>query len=86
MAGVQYSRPPACARVRSAEGDHILVGDACYNCGVVESRIFPEFADHAAMNRSLDALLALRDPDTVMIYGHDPGQWGENAVLSGARS
>jgi N-acyl homoserine lactone hydrolase len=74
------------ARVRSDQGDHILVGDACYNCGVAESRIFPDFADHRAMNRSLDALLALRDPDTVMVWGHDPDQWGANPVLPGARS
>ena len=25
-------------RVRSDQGDHLLVGDACYHCGVVESR------------------------------------------------
>lgn len=73
-------------RVRSAEGDHILVGDACYHCGVVESRRFPDFSDHAAMNRALDALLAVRGPDTVMVYGHDPAQWGETPVLPISRS
>src|SRR5437588_368960 len=59
------------ARVRSAAGDHILVGDACYSCEVVETRTFPSYSDAAAMNRSLDALLALRDPGTVMVFGHD---------------
>ncbi|HEX5263712.1 MAG TPA: N-acyl homoserine lactonase family protein [Phenylobacterium sp.] len=73
-------------RVRSAQGDHILVSDACYNSGVVESRIFPEFADHTAMNRSLDALLARRDAETVMIFGHDPDQWGEAALLPSLRA
>lgn len=73
-------------RVRSAQGDHILVSDACYNSEVVESRKFPEFADQAAMNRSLDALLALRDPETVMVFGHDPGQWGAAAVLPNLRA
>ena len=72
-------------RVRSAAGDHILISDACYHEGVVESRIFPAFADHAAMNRSLDSLLALRDADTVMVFGHDPGQWGERPVLPATR-
>lgn len=74
------------ARVRSTEGDHILVGDACYNCGVAESRIFPEFADHAAMNRSLDALLAMRDPGTVMVWGHDVDQWRDKPVLPRVRA
>ena len=72
-------------RVRNDQGDHILVGDACYHCGVVESRWFPEHADQPAMNRSLDALLALREPDTVMVWGHDPAQWGERPVLPTAR-
>jgi len=72
-------------RVRSGQGDHILVADACYHCGVVESRSFPEYSDRAAMNRSLDALLAVREPETVMIFGHDPDQWGDKALLPSAR-
>jgi glyoxylase-like metal-dependent hydrolase (beta-lactamase superfamily II) len=73
-------------QVRSAQGDHILVGDACYQCEVVETRAFPEFADHAAMNAALDGLLARRGPETVMVFGHDPAQWGEKPVLPTARS
>ena len=73
-------------RVRSADGDHILVGDACYHGGVVETRNFPAYSDHAAMNRSLDSLLALRGPDTVMVFGHDPTQWGERPVLRATRA
>lgn len=73
-------------RVRNAQGDHILVSDACYHADAVETRVFPEFSDHAAMNRSLDSLLALRDPETVMVFGHDPAQWGERPVLPGLRS
>lgn len=72
-------------RVRSAAGDHILVADACYNCEVVESRVFPAQSDHAAMNRALDALMALREPKTITVFGHDPAQWGETAVLPAAR-
>ncbi|HET6970933.1 MAG TPA: N-acyl homoserine lactonase family protein [Phenylobacterium sp.] len=72
-------------RVRSDRGDHILVADACYNCQVVESRDFPAYSDAAAMNRSLDDLLARREAGTVMIYGHDPDQWGEGALLPSAR-
>jgi len=72
-------------RVRNDQGDHILVGDACYHCGVVESRWFPEHADQPAMNRALDGLLALREPGTVMVWGHDPDQWGERPVLPTAR-
>ncbi|HEX7884491.1 MAG TPA: N-acyl homoserine lactonase family protein [Phenylobacterium sp.] len=73
-------------RVRSEQGDHILVGDACYHCGVVESRQFPAYSDHALMNRSLDHLLSLRDPQTVMVFGHDPAQWGETPVLPPLRA
>ena len=72
-------------RIRSEEGDHILVAAACYHAGVVETRRFPDYSDHAAMNRSLDTLLARREPRTVMVFGHDPGQWGENALLPSAR-
>ena len=43
-------------------------------------------SDHAAMNRSLDALLALREPETVMVWGHDPAQWGDAPVLPSARA
>jgi glyoxylase-like metal-dependent hydrolase (beta-lactamase superfamily II) len=72
-------------RVRSEAGEHILVGDACYHCEVVETRNFPEYSDHVAMNRSLDNLLALRDRETVLVFGHDPDQWGDRAVLPGRR-
>ncbi|HWA62578.1 MAG TPA: N-acyl homoserine lactonase family protein, partial [Caulobacteraceae bacterium] len=73
-------------RVRTEAGDHILVSDACYNAEVVQTRAFPAYSDQAAMNRSLDRLLALRGPQTVMVFGHDPGQWGESAVLPSARN
>jgi glyoxylase-like metal-dependent hydrolase (beta-lactamase superfamily II) len=73
-------------RVRNEQGDHILVADACYNCEVVETRAFPSFSDSGAMNRSLDDLLALREPETVLVFGHDPGQWGDGALLPNARA
>jgi len=73
-------------RVRSEGGDYILTSDACYFCDVVRSRSFPAFADQAAMNRSLDGLLALMEPETVMVFGHDPDQWGETPVLPTRRS
>jgi hypothetical protein len=37
------------------------------------------------MNRALDDLLARREAGTVMVYGHDPDQWGERPVLPAAR-
>jgi len=73
-------------RVKSGQGDHILTADACYNCQVVESRSFPEFSDGAAMNRSLDHLLAMREAETVMVFGHDPEQWGATPILPTARA
>ena len=68
-------------RVRSESGDHILTSDACYFCRIVETRTFPAISDHAAMNCSLDKLLGLREPETVMVFGHDPEQWGERPVV-----
>lgn len=73
-------------RVRCAQGDYLLVGDACYNSSVVESRRFPSFSDHTAMSRSLDRLLEMRSRETVMIFGHDPEQWGETPLLPATRS
>ena len=73
-------------RVRGNHGDYILVGDACYNSLVVKSRNFPNFSDHTEMNRSLDKLLAMRGRTTAMIFGHDPEQWGETAILPSTRS
>ena len=72
-------------RVRGEGSDHILTADACYFCDVVRTRTFPPFADPAAMNRSLDALLDLMEPETVMVFGHDPDQWGEAPVLPTSR-
>jgi N-acyl homoserine lactone hydrolase len=73
-------------RVRGPQGDHILIADACYNSQAAETRSFPAFADQAAMNRSLDNLIALAAPDTVLVYGHDPAQWGEAPVLPSLRT
>jgi N-acyl homoserine lactone hydrolase len=73
-------------RVRSEAGDHILTADACYFCQVVETRRFPAFSDPVQMNKSLDRLLALREPETVMVFGHDPAQWNGKPILPTARA
>ena len=70
---------------RSLLAARICVADACYNGEACQTRRFPEFSDHATMNRSLDALLASRSSDTVMIFGHDPNQWGGARLLPGSR-
>jgi glyoxylase-like metal-dependent hydrolase (beta-lactamase superfamily II) len=73
-------------RVRGEQGDFVLVGDACYNRFVVQTRDFPSNADHGAMNQSLDRLLAMRNSNTVMVFGHDPEQWRDAPILPSARS
>ena len=75
-------------RVRSEFGDHILVGDACNNHQIIGTRHFPAPSDprHEEINRSLDALLARREAGTVLVYGHDPEQWGEVPVLPCVRA
>jgi glyoxylase-like metal-dependent hydrolase (beta-lactamase superfamily II) len=72
--------------VRAESGDYILTADACYNCRSAQTREFPEYSDAPAMNKSLDALLARRGAATVMIYGHDADQWGEQSILSSRRA
>jgi N-acyl homoserine lactone hydrolase len=72
-------------RVRSPQGDHLLVADACYHRQVIDSRRFPSMSDHPAMNRSLDALLAMGDAETVLVFGHDPAQWADLPVLPATR-
>ncbi len=75
-------------RVRSTSGDHILVGDACYNHEVAQARHYPVATDprRTEMNRSLDELMARRSPETMMVYGHDPAQWGPTPLLPSARA
>lgn len=75
-------------RVRSDLGDHILVGDACNNRHIVGTRHFPAASDprHGEVNRSLDSLLARCEADTVMIFGHDPEQWGDVPLLPSVRA
>jgi glyoxylase-like metal-dependent hydrolase (beta-lactamase superfamily II) len=73
-------------RVRGPQGDHILIADACYNAQSAQTRSFPAMSDAAAMNRSLDGLLARREAGTVMVFGHDADQWGETPVLPSTRN
>lgn len=72
-------------RVKSAAGDHLLIGDACYNRRTFENRQFPGPALQDVMNRSMDRLAALSSPETVMVFGHDPDQWGASPVLPSDR-
>lgn len=72
-------------QVRTEAGDYILTADACYNCRTAQTREFPAHFDGPAMNSALDALMARRGPETVVVFGHDPDQWGERAILSSSR-
>jgi hypothetical protein len=52
-------------------------GVALFDCGLPETLRDPHHA--------LDALLAMRDPETVLVFGHDPEQWGKAPVLPATR-
>jgi len=47
-------------------------------CGFFEVRGRQKYAETQQQ-------IAMRKADTVMVFGHEPGQWGETPVLTDAR-
>ena len=47
---------------------------------------YPESLKALQFTGDWDALLAVKDADTVMVFGHDPAQWGERPVLPLSRA
>jgi glyoxylase-like metal-dependent hydrolase (beta-lactamase superfamily II) len=63
-------------RVRLADGDVVLTGDACYLRRTLEELHLPGVAhDRDAMLASLHGLRALRDAGARIFYGHDAEFW-----------
>ena len=63
-------------KVRTAGGEVVLTGDACYFCRTLRERRLPRFVhDRQAMLGSLDRLAALEHSGARLIFGHDPQCW-----------
>ena len=68
-------------RVRTAEREIVLTGDACYFSDTLETSRLPPFAnDAAAQLRSLDRLRAMRNAGAHLVFGHDAGQFPDDAI------
>jgi glyoxylase-like metal-dependent hydrolase (beta-lactamase superfamily II) len=67
-------------RVRTAERDVVLTGDACYFRESLTTSKLPRFAhDRDEQLRTFDALRALEAAGAHLVFGHDPAQWPDDA-------
>ncbi|MFO1328574.1 MAG: N-acyl homoserine lactonase family protein [Rubrivivax sp.] len=63
-------------KVRTATGEAVLTGDACYFCRTLRERRLPRFVhDREQMLASLERLAALERGGARLYFGHDPEQW-----------
>ena len=63
-------------KVRTAKGEVVLTGDACYFCRTLHERRLPRFVyDRAQMLASLDRLAALEQAGATLFFGHDAEFW-----------
>lgn len=68
-------------RVRTAEREIVLTGDACYFRRSLEESRLPLFGhDRDEQLRSFDRLRALEAAGAQLVFGHDPAQWPDDAV------
>ncbi len=65
-------------KVRTAHGEAVLTGDACYFCETLRARRLPRFVhDREQMLASLDRLEALQSQGARLFFGHDPAAWAD---------
>lgn len=65
-------------KVRTADGEIVLCGDACYLRRTIEELRLPDIvADRVAMLRSLDLLRGLVQRGVQLVFGHDDVQWSQ---------
>jgi glyoxylase-like metal-dependent hydrolase (beta-lactamase superfamily II) len=66
-------------RVRTAERELVLTGDACYFRRSLETSMLPMFGhDRAEQLRTFDVLRALEAAGAHLVFGHDPDQWPDD--------
>lgn len=66
-------------RVRTAEREVLLTGDACYFRESLETAKLPLFGhDRDEQLRSFDKIRALEAAGAHLVFGHDPAQWPDD--------
>jgi len=66
-------------RVRTAERELVLTGDACYFRRSLETSTLPMFGhDRAEQLRTFDVLRGLEAAGAHLVFGHDPDQWPDD--------
>lgn len=69
-------------RVRTAEREVVLAGDACYFRRSLEESRLPLFGhDRDEQLRSMDLLRRLEAAGAHLVFGHDPVQWSDDEVV-----
>jgi glyoxylase-like metal-dependent hydrolase (beta-lactamase superfamily II) len=67
-------------RVRTADRELVLTGDACYFRRSLETSKLPLFGhDPAEQLRTFDVLRGLEAAGAHLVFGHDPTQWPDDA-------
>jgi glyoxylase-like metal-dependent hydrolase (beta-lactamase superfamily II) len=70
-------------RVRTADGEVVLAGDACYFRESLATGRLPLFGfDADEQHRSLEVLRSLERSGSRLVFGHDPDQVPDDAVVS----
>jgi len=70
-------------RVRTAAREIVLTGDACYFRRSLEELRLPIFGhDRDDQLRSFDLLRSLEARGAHLVFGHDPAQWVDDAVVA----
>lgn len=70
-------------RVRTAEREAVLTGDACYFRRSLEESRLPLFGfDREQQHASHGVLRALEASGAHLVFGHDPDQWPSDEVVS----
>jgi N-acyl homoserine lactone hydrolase len=68
-------------RVRTTEREVVLTGDACYFSDTLATSRLPPYANDAAEQlRSLERLRAMQASGSFLVFGHDAGQFPDDAT------
>jgi glyoxylase-like metal-dependent hydrolase (beta-lactamase superfamily II) len=70
-------------RVRHDHGEVVLTADSCYMRKVLDEMVLPPFAhDFDAMRQVIERFRVMERNGARLIFGHDPGQWGNDGALT----
>jgi N-acyl homoserine lactone hydrolase len=69
-------------RVRTADREIVLTGDACYFRRSLDESRLPLFGnDREQQLRTFDGLRAMEAAGAHLVFGHDPAQWSDDSVV-----